>query len=122
MLRIIVVEDDAQKLDRVSECLREAAASEDGQIDIHTAFDALNAKRLLRDNQYDLMVLDIAPPERRDEQAKPHDGIELLDEIIARDIYHKPHHIVASTAFSGVINDDRRLFSHVLCIGRTHDA
>ena len=122
MLKIILVEDDASKADRVSECLREAAASERSEVDISRASDARSAKQLLKDNQYDLMVLDIALPERRDEDVKPLGGIDLLDEILRRDIYRKPQHIVGLTAFDEVLDDAGRRFADDLWLVVKYDA
>ena len=62
MLKILVVDDDTAKLRHVLTSLKAMPECDGSEID--NAGDATAAKRLLRQNQYDLLVLDIALPER----------------------------------------------------------
>jgi len=96
MIRILVVEDDADKLRRVMACLRDVPGVDMDGVD--DARDANAAKRLLRDRRYDLLVLDISIPARSDEMPGYATGLDLLDEILERDVYHTPTQIVGLTA------------------------
>ncbi|WP_156678020.1 response regulator [Sphingomonas profundi] len=96
MIRILIVEDDAEKLRRVTKCLLGVEGLEPTMIE--DARDATAAKRMMRDARYDLLVLDILIPSRRDEPPAQASGLELLREVIDRDVYHTPVHMVGLTA------------------------
>ena len=111
VLKVIVVEDDVTKLGRVRKCLEDAATAERESIEIDDASDARTAKQQLRASRYDLMVLDITLPERRDEEATPYGGIALFEEVLRRDMYMTPQHIVGLTAFDEVVEGAARRFA-----------
>src|ERR1043166_607333 len=101
VISILVVEDDREKLRRVVSGLAEVPGC---SIDaIVTAGDAVSAKGLLREKRYDLLVLDVALPERADKMPTPNGGIDLLAEVLERDIYHTPQHIVGLTAYPDIV-------------------
>lgn len=100
MIKILVVEDNLEKLRNVVNCLQQVPGCELEQID--TAHDALEAKRLLRTTKYDLLILDIALPERADTLPSPDGGIALLQEVLDRPVYHAPREVVGLTAFPEV--------------------
>ncbi len=66
--------------------------------DIADCRDIVEAKRLLAVNYYDLLVVDIAIPTRRDSEVVRDGGLRLMAEISARDSYHVPGHVVGLTA------------------------
>jgi nucleoside phosphorylase/CheY-like chemotaxis protein len=111
-LKILVVEDNADKLRHVINCIN----SVPGCIPEHThsARDANEARRYLRENQYDLMILDISLPERPESLPAPDGGIKLLEEVLERDIYSKPREVVGLTAFSDVLESAGRRFAEDL--------
>jgi nucleoside phosphorylase/CheY-like chemotaxis protein len=100
MLRILVVEDDTEKNRRVLRLLSEMREVASDFLD--NARDAMSAKKFLRERQYDLVILDIAIPGRADTDPTPFGGVELLQEVLERDIYLKPVHIVGLTAFDEI--------------------
>ena len=59
-MRVLVVEDDSEKLRHVSLALHKVPNFGDDNIDF--AHTAVEAKQKLRDNAYDLLVLDINVP------------------------------------------------------------
>jgi nucleoside phosphorylase len=71
---------------------------------IEVAEDVTVAKRMLRAHQYDLLILDVALPIRHGEDAVPQGGLDLLQEVLERDIYNKPIHIVGLTAFRDTLD------------------
>lgn len=92
-----MVEDDQEKLRRVTLALTSAAGCTIDQI--RDARDATAAKRLLRDEQFDLLVLDISLPLRSDLEPDRQGGLTLLEEVLDRNIYRRPVHIVGLTAY-----------------------
>jgi nucleoside phosphorylase/CheY-like chemotaxis protein len=97
LIRILVVEDDQEKLRRVTLALTSAAGCSIDQI--RDARDATAAKRLLRDEQFDLLVLDISLPLRSDQEPDRQGGLTLLEEVLGRDMYRRPAHVVGLTAY-----------------------
>ena len=75
----------------------------------------MEAKVLLKQKQYDLMILDIALPERADQVPAPEAGIALLQEVIDRDKqYYRPREIVGLTAFSNIREQAAKRFAEDL--------
>lgn len=97
MIRILVVEDNQEKLRRVILALTSVAGCSIDQI--KDARDASAAKRVLRDEQFDLLVLDISLPLRSDQEPDRQGGLQLLEEVLTRDMYRRPAHIVGLTAY-----------------------
>ncbi len=123
MIKILIVEDDGDKLQKIAN----AISSVDG-INInnikHVA-DSHGAIKLLREISFDLLVLDIAIPPRIDRKVKAHGGLELLREIIQRDIYKVPTHIIGITKypdiFEQVESEFRRDLLSILFYDQTSD-
>jgi nucleoside phosphorylase/CheY-like chemotaxis protein len=111
-LRILVVDDDPDKLTRVLSCLRQDSDRHSDQID--TAHNANEARRYLKENQYDLLILDIALPDRAEDAPTPSGGIKLLEEVLERDSFLKPREVVGLTAFSEVLENAGRRFAEDL--------
>jgi len=102
MVKILIVEDDAEKSRRVMLCLSEVPGCEANDID--NARDAISAKRLLRERVYDLVILDIALPVAPEALPAQEGGLLLLDEVLERTIYHRPREIVGLTAFEDIFD------------------
>lgn len=100
MIKILLVEDNQAKLKAVLTGLFQVNGV--GDDCIHKARDVQEAKLKLKSEHYDLMILDISIPLTSDLDPNPEGGNLLLDEILARDIYHKPREVIGLTAFSEV--------------------
>lgn len=101
MTRVLIVDDDQEKVRRISAIVKDAIAG-DENLDICP--NGVMAKRLLRQNKYGLLILDIAIPDRADAEVSGDGGTRLLQELITRESYIMPDHIVGITAF-----DDKML-------------
>lgn len=108
MTRILIVEDNAEKLRRVTRCLIEIEGIDFDMIS--DARDASSAKKLMKTYRYDLLILDISIPLRADELPNHDSGLNLLREILERDIYETPVQIVGLTAFAEALDVARPLF------------
>ena len=97
MFRILIIEDDTNKLRNVLSKLNNIS---DLDVDsIEHSIDALDAKRKLRTQCYDLMIVDIAIPKDKGSQVDLEGGIDLVDEILQRkEIYKTPTHIIGLTS------------------------
>ena len=117
---ILVVDDDADKLRRILNALSQI--SDYDAKATHVARDINEAKRLLRDTQYDLLVLDIALPSGPASYPRKEGGLELLAEILERDVYKKPREVVGLTAFAEVRENASRVFAEDLWSVIQYDA
>ncbi len=101
MVRVLVVDDDADKVRRVLDVIRNVPGMQPDGVDV-TA-NARDAKLKLAQTAYDLLVLDIALPEWADTEPAAEGGLSLLKEVCERPRYNKPKHIVGLTAYPEVL-------------------
>lgn len=97
MIRILLVEDDIEKVEAIKEAILEVPGVSD--VDISIAASIIDAKKATLADVYDIMVLDIQLPMRTDEKTRVDGGIVLLQEISQSSRYHLPQHIIGLTAF-----------------------
>ncbi|WP_075306389.1 response regulator [Hyalangium minutum] len=94
-LSVLVVDDEQMKLERFVKILVAAGVQRDN---ITIAQNSYDARDKLRRNQYSLMILDLALPNRPEERPSDTGGLDLIDEIHERDGFYRPMHIVVVTA------------------------
>jgi nucleoside phosphorylase/CheY-like chemotaxis protein len=111
-MRILIVEDYPEKLTRILNAVRAVPDFIPERLDYST--NSTEAKRLLRNNFYDLVILDISLPERAEELPTHDGGIRLLEEILDRDIYIRPREIVGLTAYAEVLDSAGQRFGEDL--------
>jgi nucleoside phosphorylase/CheY-like chemotaxis protein len=92
---VLIVEDERDKLRNILRTLRNVPGlSEDS---IETEGDAYSAKKRMQMKAYDLLILDIAIPPHKAEEVDLEGGLVLLHEVLERDQYHTPTHIIGLT-------------------------
>lgn len=99
-VKILIVDDDQNKYENIRNSIVEGLVGVD--LDVSHASNAVDAKRFLRDSEFDLMLLDIALPSRDGEEPVVNGGLVLLREIISRQQFKMPSHVVGITALSDV--------------------
>jgi nucleoside phosphorylase/DNA-binding NarL/FixJ family response regulator len=111
-IKVIVVEDNRDKLAKILRMLRENVATLIEEPFI--ARDAKEAKAALRDASFDLMLLDLSIP--RDPEGAPltGGGVELLKEIRERDLYSVPKEVVGLTAYEDLRDEAKDAFAEDL--------
>jgi nucleoside phosphorylase len=95
-LKVLIVEDDAEKLREVAAHLIGTCGVQPD--DIKEVRYASAAKSELRSTYFDLLVLDINIPDRLEVEPRSETGVSLLRELVERDIYRRPMHIIGLTA------------------------
>ena len=100
MFRILIVDDNQEKIRRISSTICQIEGFDLGSID--TVVDARAARQHLKQKCYDLLILDIAIPARIDEQVAPDVGLNLLTELFDRPIYKIPSAIICVTAYDDI--------------------
>jgi nucleoside phosphorylase/CheY-like chemotaxis protein len=96
-IKVLIVEDDAEKLRRISKALLgcDGIALED----IESVRDVMGAKERMSRTAFDLVVLDVVIPQRIDEEPSHDGGTKLLEEISRGRTLQTPLHIIGLTAF-----------------------
>jgi nucleoside phosphorylase/CheY-like chemotaxis protein len=119
-VKIIIVDDDQDKIREISGALiKDAGVSYE---DLTFARDLREAKTALRNNSYDLMVLDMALPLTSDREPNHLAGLDLLEELEERDVYNVPSFIVGLSAYQEEIISAQKRFEKALWSLITYDA
>lgn len=111
-IKILIVEDDDQKLERVKSGLADYVVGAD--LEIETSRTAIAAKRKLRQQHYDLLILDVALPLRTTDEVDPKGGINLLREVLDRAVYQKPAYVIGLTARQDIYQSSSEEFAEDL--------
>src|SRR4051794_32630680 len=98
-MKVVVVDDDSIKYGRVSNVLIRAGV--DGR-DIAHAVCVSEALDLLRERNFDLMLLDVNLPRRLGDMPTRGGGLEVLRELSRDERYRRPYYIVGLTAYEDV--------------------
>lgn len=107
-MKILLVEDSPAKAKQVITGLQSEISDAEWHVD--QAADSTSAKRMLRTQYYDLVILDIAIPLRASEEADSTGGIKLYREVLTRDVYKRPGHVIGLTALADVYEDSASAF------------
>src|SRR4051812_23534493 len=102
MINILIVEDNPHKQDTVLRLLKEDLMINEELID--TASDIKAAKRLLSNNFYDLLILDLVLPVEKGDEATPEKGVRFLNDINSNDRLNPPIHIIGLTERDDLTN------------------
>jgi nucleoside phosphorylase len=96
MIKIIIVDDNPIKTNAILSQIKNYPDIKEDNLE--TCPDLISAKRLIKKNQYDLMILDLQLPMRFGEQPKSDAGATFLEEISSSVVYKKPLHIIGMTS------------------------
>jgi nucleoside phosphorylase/CheY-like chemotaxis protein len=121
MLKILIVDDDIKKVGKIIEQLRSVNFINPDDIDYVN--DSVSAKKKLRVYNFDLLILDVALPNRIEEEALVDGGARLLNEIYDRPGYNIPLNIIGITsfddAFIGALSSFHERLHHILKYSET---
>ncbi len=96
-IKILVVEDDNKKAQKISDVLATCRGVVRENIDLSQ--DAISAKKYLSEYKYDVLFLDIYIPKRFDQRPMIDGGVRLYEEIIGGGKCIVPDHIIGITAY-----------------------
>lgn len=109
MIRILIVEDNKYKCETIVKLLKDDLMLEEKNFDI--ANDIKSAKKLLINNYYDLLILDLVLPLESDDEATPEKGIGFLKDINTISRIIPPVHIIGLTEFGDLQTKYSEIFS-----------
>lgn len=92
MLKILIVDDNCDKIKEIAKILCESI------VDIKTAINLNDARKILIEEKFDLLILDMNIPIRIGADSKEDAGIDLLRDIENLDRINKPTNIIGITA------------------------
>lgn len=98
-MNICIVDDDTEKRSAIRKVIEETAGNASAIVE---AASKSAAKGLLRDQMFDLLVLDIALPDLEGGEPLPSGGLDLVDELLKSDRFKLPTHVVGITALDEV--------------------
>lgn len=107
-MKILIVDDSNDKTTKIVECV--LAGSSLSRDDIDVAFTVFDAKRMLKDTVYDLLILDVVVPLRAGDAASAKNSEALLIELRDRNVMKKPRQIIGLTAYESGFNALRSTF------------
>jgi nucleoside phosphorylase len=96
-MRVLIVEDELEKKRLVTEAVMSAVDMAYSRVSI--AGDLIEAKQLLSNNKYELIILDINIPKRADMPVETGLGLELLDFIKNNNRAIKPTYVIGMSAY-----------------------
>lgn len=90
-MKVLIIEDDRQKLDRVTSVLHHALPN---GLSLTCSVTIAEGKELLEAEVFDLLILDVRVPLREREEPLDNAGILLLEELLLDNRYCRPKYIV----------------------------
>lgn len=110
-MRVLIVDDVQDKVREVLKVLLGAGIDEDL---VDTAGSVTGAAKLLKENEYGLLVLDLVLPMRLSEEPSNGGGARLLHEIVRDTSLKRPEHIVGLTVSDEALTEAQPEFSRGL--------
>ena len=107
-MKILIIDDDTSRLRQIKNSITNFCHIPDESIYESTSTN--QAKSYLRDNYFDLLILDVVLPKRDGDTPEFGNGLSLLDEISRRPTYKKPEKIIGITSHISDIEAFRNKF------------
>ena len=102
-MKILLADDNNNKIGRVITLLvDQLGINRDGVYVAHTISDA---RRELRENDFELLILDVRLPTRPGDPPSHSGTIALLEELSSRQTLRKPRHVLGLTAYDEAIRE-----------------
>lgn len=112
MLKILILDDDSNKIKKIKEEI--IKLSELKEDNIVAVGDIIQAKKELKENDYDILLLDIQVPNRFGDEPWRDGGVRLLKELIGTERYRRPTHIIGITSYDDIFEEFSTEFSEQL--------
>jgi nucleoside phosphorylase/CheY-like chemotaxis protein len=107
MISILIVEDNSEKIRDIKNVLFEYPEI---QSNLDTAPDTNGARRLIEENKYDLLILDLVLPNDFGDDPSAENGVDFLKEIKLDPNKKLPFHILGISSFSDLVEEYSKEF------------
>ncbi|MGG1166275.1 response regulator [Bacillus mycoides] len=108
MLNILIVDDKQDKIDSIKKIISQNALFT--KFEIITANNLKDARTLLQDRLFDLMILDIQLPEFNEGNIRKDAGISFIQEITSTKRLNRPNVILCLSQFDDSLKDYKNQF------------
>lgn len=106
-MKVLIVDDNINKAGKLAKVLSEEGIDR-GDIEIVSC--AMNARTRLKEERFDLLVIDLLLPLREEDMPELNTALDLINEITERDAYIKPSNIVGFTAYADEVIEANSTF------------
>jgi nucleoside phosphorylase/CheY-like chemotaxis protein len=96
-MKVLIADDLQPKISRLVDLLTNQIGL--AREDVLVAQTAMEARRILRDTQIDLFILDVLLPLRAEDSPSSDTSIELLEELAEEGLYLRPSYVLGLTAY-----------------------
>ena len=107
-LDILIIDDKEQKIEALRQVIRPLFAEKKMVLD--SASTIAEAREMMRERSYDLVILDMVIPELQDGEPSHDAGSEFLDEVFENDDVQKPLQIIGLTEYEEEFNQQQAQF------------
>lgn len=97
MIKILILDDTETKISRIKSVIISNCAIPEDNIDVAMSINA--GRKLLSNNDYDLLLLDVVLPLNDGEEPDREEGPKFIDEIYANERINIPNQIIGLTQF-----------------------
>ena len=107
-MKVLIIDDSEAKIEKIKDVLIDT-----GIVildNIITIDNIIDAKRLLRNESFDVLLLDMQLPNRKGEKAKPKAGLDFLKDFKNHRRYHQPREIIGITEFAEELETSKKDF------------
>jgi nucleoside phosphorylase len=101
MIRILILDDSKEKIDAVRKFLIEECNLKENLIDHRSTIK--EGRKILYDNNYDLLLLDLVMPRDEETEASAEESLKFLDEIYYNSLIKIPVHIIGFSQYDELI-------------------
>lgn len=105
---ILIIDDKAQKIDDLRQVIVPLFA--DGEVEVEEAKTIVDARNKMREQTYDLVILDMVIPELEDEEPSHSAGAEFLTEIYVNQDIHLPLQVIGLTEYEAEFDRQKEEF------------
>jgi CheY-like chemotaxis protein len=109
-MRILIVDDDNNKIINIINCLKEITNS----IDVDTEIDGLGALKAITNCKYDLVILDVNLPINLSSSPSCDGGMYVLREILRRKNIKVPNYLIALSQYENLKNNFSSIWPFII--------
>lgn len=119
-MKLLIIDDNDTKIDQLISVI--ITIDSISMNDITVCKNIIDAKRSLKTNKYDALLLDMQLPLRDDQPPKPKAGIDFLKEFKNNNKFNHPREIIGITAYEDEFKEAEDVFSDNLLSVIQYDA